>query len=412
MTIVEKLHSSPAAGPGGDWETIRERFLANGDAAAVLAGRNELVESLVISAYQGHLAAVCGDGMAVLAVGGYGRRELFPCSDVDVLLLVEKAPTGKAKDAISEFLRDLWDSGLRLSHSVRTAKECCEVHDQNVELNISLLDQRLLAGDQVLYGKLTERLPRFLHARRERLIRHLCGLTRPRHSKYQNTIYHLEPNVKETPGGLRDLHLLHWLDKLRDDSEVASQWLSGLDPARKFLSALRCFLHFRAQRDDNGLTFEAQEEIAAQPFLPSDAPESWMRQYFFHARAIHRAAIRAMDASEGRNSSMLKGFRAWRTRLSNAEFTVSRERVFFKAPHNIPHDPDMVMRLFQFVGRHGLKLAIETERRLATHLEAIESHFGQQGPHWAALLDTLTLPRASRALNAMHETGVLGAVLP
>ncbi|MCP5117457.1 MAG: hypothetical protein GY953_42080, partial [bacterium] len=412
MTIVEKLRSNPAAGQDGDWDAIRQRFLVAGDAAAVLASRNEIVEGKVVQAYRDHLAPMLPEGMAVLAVGGFGRRELFPCSDVDVLLLVEKQPAAEARNSLSEFLREVWDSDLRLSHSVRTPKECCEVHDQNVELNISLLDQRFLVGDRALYDKLAERLPRFLHGQRAPLIRHLCELTRPRHRKYQNTIYHLEPNVKETPGGLRDLHLLEWLDKLRDDSHVASEWLAGLEPSREFLGALRCFLHFRADRDDNTLSFAAQEDIAEQPFLPFDNPEDWMRQYFFHARSIHRSAIRAMDASEGRTSSLFKGFRAWRTRLSNAEFTVSRERVFFKAPQSIPHDPELVMRLFQFVGRHGLKLALETERRVRENLPAIESHYAQQGPHWPALLEILTLPRAARALAAMHETAVLGAVLP
>ena len=395
-----------------DTETLRDRFFATGDASQLQAGRSEIVDSVVASAWNDFLAPAFPAGMALLAVGGYGRQDLFPHSDVDLLLLVEKRPAGAGKEALSAFLRAMWDSALRLSHSVRTPKECCELHDENVELNISLLDERFLVGDRALYETLQERSPRFLHGQRQTLIRHLCELTRPRHAKYQNTIYHLEPNIKETPGGLRDLHLLWWLNKLRDDPLVASEWLNGLKPSQDFLSTLRCFLHYRSDRDDNALSFDAQEEFTEQQFLPFEEPEAWMRHYFFHARAVSRAALRAMDASEGQNSSLLKGFRQWRTRLSNAEFTVSRERVFFKSPKTIPYDPELVMRLFQFVGRHGFKLALESERRIAEHYTVIEEHYKKRAPHWAAVLETLALPNAYKALTAMHETGVIRAVFP
>lgn len=406
MTTAAKLPSE------GGWKAIEDAFFASGDASKVLQGRSEQVDRTVVSAWQELLAPAAPSGMALLAVGGYGRRELFPYSDVDLLLLTVQTPEGAQKTALEAFLRSLWDKGLRLSHSVRTVRECCAVHEDNVELSISLLDRRQLAGDENLYAKLDERLPKFLHAQRQSLIRKLCELTRPRHAKYQHTIYHLEPNVKEAPGGLRDLHLLWWLDQLRDDPVVASEWLRSLEPSRDFLWTLRCFLHFRAGRDDNSLTFSAQEEFAEQDFLPFDNPESWMRHYFFHARSIHRAAVRVMDLSEGQNSSLLKGFRQWRSRLSNAEFTVSRERVFFKSPRSIPYDPELVLRLFQFLGRHDLRPALETERKIAENLPALEQHFAQKRPHWAAVFETLNVPHAFTGLFAMHESGVMSAVFP
>ena len=408
MTAVKQ----PSDGGTPAWEVIREGFLSDGDASKVLAGRSELVDGVVRSAWEHTLAPAFPSGIALLAVGGYGRAELFPYSDIDLLLLVSQPPSGKGKEALSTFLRQLWDSGLRLSHSVRLPRECCALHEGNTELTISLLDQRFLAGDDVLYEKLTERLPKFLHGQRQTLIRHLCELTRPRHDKYQGTIYHLEPNVKETPGGLRDLHLLWWLDKLRDDPVVAAEWLNGLRPSRDFLWAARCFLHFRAGRDDNSLSFDAQEEYAEQPFLPHDTPESWMRHYFFHARSVYRAAVRAMDLSEGQNSSLLREFRQWRSRLSNAEFTVSRERVYFKSPRSIAYDPELAVRLFQFLGRHDLKPTLDAERHVAENLPSIEQHYAQRKPHWATIFDMLNTPHAYMGLVAMHEAGVLTAIFP
>ena len=148
---------------------------------------------------------------------------MFPYSDVDLLLLVESGRLAQdAPGSISAFLQTLWDSGLRLSHSVRTPEECAEIHDQNIELNVSLLDQRFLAGDRALYARFAERLPRFLHAQRDPLMRNLTRLTRERHRKYQNTYYHLEPNIKDTPGGLRDYQLVRWLARIRDVDSARS----------------------------------------------------------------------------------------------------------------------------------------------------------------------------------------------
>jgi [protein-PII] uridylyltransferase len=187
-----------------------------------LKARTSLVDDAVREAWEHHLARVYDKGLALVAVGGYGRRELFPHSDIDLLLLVERAPDSPArKEAVSFFIRALWDCGLRLSHSVHTSSECCEVHDNNIELNISLLDERLIAGDTNLYGRLAASLPKFLQSRRPDMIKHLCQLARNRHAKFHGTIQHLEPNIKETPGGLRDLHLVWWLGKLKGSAEQA-----------------------------------------------------------------------------------------------------------------------------------------------------------------------------------------------
>src|ERR1017187_2599938 len=196
---------------------IRLEFLASGDALTALAERSAEVDRLVMDAAERLLFPGVTGSAAVLAVGGYGRRQLFPYSDIDVLLLFpSERPLVAAKEAISAFLQHLWDAGLRMSHSVRAPDECVEVHDSNTELNISLLDQRFLTGDRTLYAGLADRLPRFIHANRDALVRNLAQLTRDRHAKYTGTFYHLEPNVKDTPGGLRDYQLVCWLGQLRE----------------------------------------------------------------------------------------------------------------------------------------------------------------------------------------------------
>ena len=153
---VAKLHTAPA------WEEIQRRFFETGDAAPVLAGISGLIDEMTLQAYQASLQPAFPDSISMLAVGGFGRRELFPYSDVDILILMDReSQTVELKDALSEFVRQLWDAGLRLSHSVRTIAECTEVHEQNIELNISLLDRRPLSGSSELYGKLEVNLAAF-----------------------------------------------------------------------------------------------------------------------------------------------------------------------------------------------------------------------------------------------------------
>ena len=394
--IVASPHSSP--------DLIKSRFLSDGNAAAAVSARSAMVDDLVCRAYQSSLAVVMPQGVTVLAVGGFGRSELFPYSDVDVLLLVEKGIEGNAaREALSAFLRSLWDSGLRLSQSVRTIAECCELDQKNVELSISLFDQRFLAGDQALYDQLSTRLPKFLRSQRNQLISSLCEMTRVRHSKFQNTIYHLEPNIKETPGGMRDLHLVHWMSQLRDVEDESAQPLSA---AREFLSGVRCRLHYKAGRDSNILNFDMQEELSPEPAV-------WMRQYFRHARCIHRTALRHMEIGEGLvEGSLMKQFRDWRSRLSNAEFSVNRDRIFFRSPQQLQSDPQIALRLFRFAAHHSIRLALDTERRIADNLPNLIQYFGDRRPVWPVLQETLAEPASSQAVRAMHETGALHALFP
>jgi [protein-PII] uridylyltransferase len=330
--------------------------------------------------------------ITVVAVGGYGRQELFPFSDVDLLLLVDKIPdTPSGKEPISEFLRILWDQGLRVSQSVRTVADSCELHEGNLELTISLLDQRYVCGDPARFADLQKRFPKFLTAQKSVIARELCAAARLRHAKYQGTIYHLEPNVKEHPGALRDIHVMHWLAK------IAGSQPEDVSAARSFIYTVRLFLHDYSRRDNNALSFDAQEAI-------SEHPAEWMRGYYRNAREISRAANRAMDTVESANAGLLTQFRDWRGRVSNAEFTVSRERVYLRVPQRLEADPALVMRLMTFISRHRLPPAADTERRLSTWTPA--------PPSWHDLRELLSLPHCSFGLRVMHETGVLEKIIP
>jgi [protein-PII] uridylyltransferase len=366
--------------------------VANGVAEAGLRERSALVDGLVNAAYDSAQPPV-----TVVAVGGYGRTELFPHSDVDLLLLTSSPhPSQEARDAISVFLQTLWDGGLRVSQSVRTVGECCEIHEGNLELTISLLDHRFLCGPRAPYDALLAAFPKFLNGERNNIVDHLCRMTRTRHAKYGDTIYHLEPNVKEHPGGLRDLHVIHWLNKLKPAMP------DPLSAAREFLFSVRVFLHEQSGRDNNMLSFDAQEQIAAEP-------DAWMRKYYRHARDIFRAVARSMEVREGSNRGLLGHFRDWRGRVSNAEFTVVNERILLREPGKIDSDPNVVVRLVEFVARHNLRLARDTEQRIAAALPDLRRRVTWR---WDNLREIFRQVDCATGLRAMQDTGLLEECIP
>ena len=373
-------------------QQIRDQFFQSLDAPAAIAARTQRVDELVRSHWSGMPPEV-----ALLAVGGYGRNELFPFSDIDLLILTrdEKTQTD-IKDQLSLVLRDLWDAGLRVSQSVRTPVECNQIDAGNAELAVSLLDRRLLAGDDALFRQIRDPKPE--------LGRNIVELTRSRHGQFQNTIYHLEPNVKDSPGGLRDLQVLRWLSKLgAGDQDVFGDGVP-------VLFQIRCFLHYLAGRDDNKFSFERQDEIAG--LCGAASPEALMRQYFRAVRGIERLAGRRLERFEAKRSSLFSQFRDRTARLSNSEFSVLHGAVFFRAPQALETNPGLILQLFDFVGRHGLPLAPDSEERVERHIGVFREWVESHQPVWPPFRAILKQPHGAKALRAMHETHVLEAIFP
>jgi [protein-PII] uridylyltransferase len=327
-------------------------------------------------------------GVALAATGGFGRGELFPYSDVDLLFVVEtENQIPPMKDALSAFLQDLWDTGLRPSHAVHTVAYCVAEHDDNRELTISLLDRRMLAGDPAMFKWLDERFSAFVLKRGAAIGARLAHLAESRRATFQDTIYHLEPNIKDTPGGLRDLQTARWLDVL-----MGGESAQNLAPAFDFLGSLRIRMHEMAGRDQNRLSFDVQESL-------SDRPAELMRDYYRHARQVNRAAERAIDSAMAKEETLLGRFLEWRSRLSTSEFTVLRDRVFLRSPSAANRG----LELFEFVARHQLRLAPDTVDRLnGVEIDA-------RWDHWKRLLE---LPHVSLGLHAMQESAALASAIP
>jgi [protein-PII] uridylyltransferase len=396
----ENLQSS------GAWRLIEEEFLTTGRAAEVLSRLTAATDAIAVDAYRASIEAVFPRSSAMLAIGAYGRREIFPYSTADIIILLDQKPASELKRAVADVTRLLRGAGLRLNCTAIPIAECLGAHE-NLELAANLLDRRFLAGDGSLPARLDEKWPTFLARHGHAISRRLSQSAQVRHAQYQNTCRHLEPDVKETPGGLRDLRLIDWLAKLNPEHEPPSE---RLKQAGAFVSSARCFLHYHADRDSNVLDLEAQQALAHQAFTCARKPIEWMREYFQHARVIFTEARRALDASERSHSSLLKTFREYRSLLSNAEFTVSRDRLLLRSPAHLETDPELVVRLFAFVGRHGVPLAPETERRLEAVRPLFTTYCSQPRPLWAALKSILSSPHPAMAFRALENTGLLTAL--
>ena len=202
---------------------------------------------------------------------------------------------------------------------------------------------------------------------------------------------------------MRDLQVLRWLSKLGAGDQ-------DLPHGVPVLFEIRCFLHYLAARDDNKLSFERQDEIAALSGAVS--PEALMRQYYRAVRDIARLAGRRLDRFEAKRSSLFSNFRDRTARLSNSDFSVLHGSVFLRAPQGVESDPGLMIRLFEFVGRHGLPLATDTEERMERGMASFARWSAGQPSIWTSFREILRLPHASKALRAMHETRALEAIFP
>ena len=421
---LSELRSSLAEGSA----RIARDFATTGDGRAAVSQRTRLIEGVLKRLWR-DLASTDEAGprdFALVATGGFGRGWLFPYSDIDLLFLyADRRAEETHKDAVRRFSQELWDLKLRLGPASRTLSECDRFDPNNTEFTISLLDCRYLAGDGGLFARLHDKvIPKVVTREAKPLLQGLAEVTRERHGKFGQTIFHLEPNLKETPGGLRDYNVACWLALISsmsklgdwpDASSLRAPVRKQIDAALEFLMAARCFLHFRHGRDDNALSWEAQDEAAARKIGASDAAEltaaDWMRIYFRHARAVQRTVVQLQEEIPEAWSSLRRQFQGWRSRPSSPDFSVVDGMIFLQQSSSL-RDPEMLLRLFHFMAHHGLKLSATTEHRVEQELPALAVTPPRGAELWLYLQETLLQPHAAEALRAMHSLRLLTLLLP
>ena len=410
---------------------IRGAFDTGASGSATIAARSDAVDLLVRALWRDAAGAHTA-GVALLAVGGYGRRELFPFSDIDLLFLLDgKTSEKEVKPAIRKVSQQLWDLGMRIAPTTRKAAECEKFDPSVAEFTLSLLDHRFVAGNAALYERFASHgLARLWQRESKAILARLVDLTQSRHGKYGDTLFHLEPNIKECPGGLRDVHVCGWIERL---SLVALQ-AEGAEPpsaeeefrqAVEFLYRVRCFLHYRHERDDNTLDWHAQDLAAAaavglqrRPGQPAADAAYWMRVYFRNARAIERRVAQMLDAVPPSQIavSRLRSFRLRRPpEQPRHGFRIDQGRLVFDpatAAADPAHDPDIVLQAFAALSEHGGRLAPEAEERLASALPLLSSQLEEGAALWLPLRAILTGHHAGATLRAMHALGILELIIP
>lgn len=405
---------------------IRGSFAAGCSGSVVLAARTAAVDELVKELWHQAENAnpMLARGVSLLAIGGYGRKELFPYSDVDLLFLLDAKVNEKdIKESIRRIGQVMWDCGIRVSPAVRKLTECERFSEENAEFTLALMDHRQLCGDTGLYSRLSnETLPKLIQRDRKEITSRLLDLTRERHAKYGSTLFHLEPNIKDCPGGLRDVHVVGWLGVL-DPSSVSegSGQGSEFQQAIEFLRLVRCFLHYRHERDDNTLDWQAQDAAAEAAIgLNGDTKQAvdaayWMRLYFRYARRVERTLKRkAEDLPQARSTrKFLKRERAVEIapgfRIENGQIVLDSAGSSDFAPE---HDPEIVLNIFAAMANAGYRLGREAEERLSVTLGPLSTNLEEGPALWNSLKKILVGPYAGEALRVMHTMGILELLVP
>src|SRR3979490_127841 len=408
------------AGVQAERAALQTRFRETADGPMVLREHRRLVDRILKDMWrQLRLPAP----LALLAGGRHGGGELHPHSDIDVLVLLQDSASAGPAAKIEELVGRVWDTGLELAHSVRTVAECVEEAAKDVTVMTSLLEARLLAGNRGLFA-------RFDRARKECLDARVFFKAKrleqeQRHSKFQDSPYSLEPNLKEAPGGLRDLQVILWISQacgLGDSwAELAQRGLitpeEGHQAHRhhRLLQNLRVRLHYAAARREDRLLFDYQEslgrELGYSPTAHRRAGEQLMQSYFRTAKAVTQlnAILRQNMGAEifpARNSGGAKISEKFRRvgELREAQPADLFER-----------EPSAILESFLVMQQHSEQkgMTAQTLRALWRARTRIDAAFRRDPRNRATFLSLLQQPRGIvHELRRMNQYGILGRYLP
>ncbi|MEW6219402.1 MAG: [protein-PII] uridylyltransferase [Thermodesulfobacteriota bacterium] len=363
-------------------------------------------------------------GLALVALGGYGRCELFAYSDVDLLFLHDGLSEEELGRAVEAVLYPLWDSGVDVGHGVRTVEACLDDAEQDFTLLVALLDSRLVAGDPALFQRVRAAYQeRFVDGRRRQFVTEMIASRRRRHEVFGAHTYLLEPHLKESRGGLRDIQAMLWtarvvfgladLGALVESGVLEPSEGQACEAAWEELARVRNRLHRRCNRRNDQLFLEHQAEVAADlGYRDQDgllAVEHFMRQLHGHLHAVTVAADLFFEHAEevlGLRPSPLEG------RRLEPGLAVRAGSIHFEAPATLERRPLTMMRAFVQAAATGLPLHHRTHRIIRERLHLIGDGQRRSRRLAAGLFAILESSHTGTVLTAMLETGMLAAVIP
>ncbi len=368
--------------------------------------------------------------MAVLAVGGYGRAEMAPHSDVDLLFLTPWKMTAWTESVIESMLYILWDLRLKVGHASRTVKDCLRLGREDYTIRTALLERRFIVGYEPLATELRTKLRNDLFKNTgAEFIEAKLAERADRHKRQGGQRYVLEPNVKEGKGGLRDLQTLYWIGKyihgVRSAAELVDQGLLNREEfetfaaAEDFLWAVRCHLHLIAGRAQDQLMFDLQVEVANRMGYADSggrrAVEHFMQDYFRHATHVGeltRVFLTTLEERHVKKEARLTGFLR-RRRKTREGFRIDKGRINVSDPKSFLKDKLNLLRLFEEGLRTGNLIHPEAMRLVSQNLDLIDDEMREDKEATRIFLDLLLKHgNPERALRRMNELGVLSAFIP
>ncbi len=398
---------------------LRASYEARPHTAALLKGRAQLVDDTIIRLWG---ACDMPEGAALVAVGGYGRGELFPCSDVDLLILLPLPPGADVQSRLSAMVGALWDIGLEIGHAVRTVEECLAASAEDITIQTSLLEARFLAGDVRLFDELVLLYRESLDVRAFFKAKQLEQ--QQRYARYNDTPYALEPNCKESPGGLRDLQMLGWIARAaglgRNWRDLARHRLitggdaSDLRSVERFLQHLRIRLHYLRGRSEDRLLFDHQEKLARIMGIDATATrrasEVLMQRYYVTAKMVTQL-----------NTVLLQNYGTvifpdrGAAITINERFQAVRELLDIRHPEVFERTPSALLECFLLLQqRSELKgMTARTLRALWVNRNRINAAFRAIPAHRELFLQLLQQKRGIvHAFRSMNDYGILSRYLP
>ncbi len=371
-----------------------------------------------------------GERLAILAVGGYGRGEMAPHSDVDLLFLMPWKVTPWAESLIESMLYIFWDLHLKVGHASRSVKECLRLGREDYTIRTALLEHRTLIGNTELADELSDKLQKDLFkGTASEFVEAKLAERATRHLKQGGQRYMVEPNVKEGKGGLRDLQTLFWIGKythrVTKAAELVGKKLLSEEEyqvfrrAETFLMAVRCHLHLAAGRAMDQLTFDMQVEVAERMGYIDKAGrravEHFMQDYFRHATEvgeITRIFLTALESKHVKTAPSLVAMFKRRKKLK-PDYKLVNNRLAIVSPSRFLKDKLNMLRIFEEALRTGYLLHPDAMRLVRANLELIDDDLRSRPEANRIFFDTLLKHgNPERALRRMNELGVLAAFIP
>ena len=356
--------------------------------------------------------------LALLGVGGYGRRELAPFSDIDIMLLVRNRKK-ETLDMAQRVLYGLWDLGLDISYSVRTCRECADEANKDQKTRTALMDSRFIAGNEAVFRDyMSDIYPGVLFKGKKQFVGDILRDMAGRHKQYGDSIYMLEPNLKEGPGGLRDTQCISWLLKVMFPGAGGCEKIftkeesNDLSIACEFIFRMRQALHCAAGRKTDVMTFEFQETasglIGFRDTSRFYSSEIMMRLYYKRARDV-TALLNKVTDIVGRKSLGL-GVLAGLKKVTDSFYLYNHEIVV--KDRSIFSDPDKMIEAFSVFASTGRRFSMQLRDLLKRNLAVINIKAPPSRVMIRAFLGILQSKRVYETLREMHETGVLDRLIP